>query len=150
MNKIKDVVTKVYTKQGRRSSDLPPYQAFNSSVSKYFSRCLYMMFALVWMHFEVSFHISKPFGFSNIRRRWNGAMSFGPWYLILTLVIAWVLFHPVWHTCSDFLQFSSRIGIASMYSNRASIIDITIFLKYISHKKGQNKSNSSISATFTG
>ena len=50
----------------------------HSSGSKYFSRCLYMMFALVWMHFEVNFHISKPFGFSNIRRRWNGATSFGP------------------------------------------------------------------------
>ena len=65
------------------------------------------------------------------------------------LGIAWVLFHPVWHTCSHFLQFSSRIGIARMYSNRASIIDITIFLKYISHKKGQNQLNSSISATST-
>ena len=31
--------------------------------SKYFSRYLYMMFALVWMHFEVNFHVSKPFGF---------------------------------------------------------------------------------------
>ena len=70
--------------------DVPPIYLLikksQSSGSRYFSRCLYMMFALVWMHFEVNLHIPRPLGSSNIRRRWNGAMSFGPWYLILTLV----------------------------------------------------------------
>ena len=50
----------------------------HSSGSEYFSRCFDMMSALIWIHFEVNFYISKPFGFSNIRRRWNGATSFGP------------------------------------------------------------------------
>ena len=40
-----------------------------SSGSKYVSRSFNVMFALVQLHFEVSFHILKPFGFSNIKRR---------------------------------------------------------------------------------
>ena len=47
----------------------------HSSGSEYFSRCFYMMFELVWMHFE---DISKPFWFFNIKRRWKGATSFCP------------------------------------------------------------------------
>ena len=55
--------------------------------SKYFSRCLYMKFVLVWTHSEVIFHILKPFWFSKTRRRWNGAAYLSPWYLLLTLKI---------------------------------------------------------------
>ena len=50
----------------------------HSSGLKYFWRCLYMIFTLVWIHFELNFHISKLFQLSNITRRWTGAMSFGP------------------------------------------------------------------------
>ena len=56
------------------------------SGSKYISRCLNMRLALVYMHFEVNFHILKPFGFSNKWRRGNGAIIFGPLYLLSTLV----------------------------------------------------------------
>ena len=45
-----------------------------------------MTFALVYLHSKVQLYISKQFGFSNKIRRWKGAMSFGPWYLLLTLV----------------------------------------------------------------
>ena len=78
--------------------DVPPIYLLikksHSSESRYFSRCLYMMFALVWMHFEVNFHISKPFGFSNIRRRWNRATSFGP--LVFDIGFSWIeIYIPV-------------------------------------------------------
>ena len=36
--------------------------------------------------FKANFHILKPFGFWNIRRRWDGAMSLGSQYLISTFV----------------------------------------------------------------
>ena len=78
-------------KHTSRKAEVPPicllFKHSHSSGTKYFSRCLYIMFALVWMHFEVNFYISKPFGFSNIRRRWNRATSFGPCHLTLTLGI---------------------------------------------------------------
>ena len=87
------LLTKVYITYLK--ADVPPVYLLikhsHSSGSKYFSRCLYIMFTLVSMHSEASFHISYPFGSSNMRRRWNGAMCFGPCYLILTLVI-WYCF----------------------------------------------------------
>ena len=55
--------------------------------SKYFSKCHNLKFALDYLHFEVNFYILKPFGYSNKRRRWNGAMSLDPCYLLLTLII---------------------------------------------------------------
>ena len=81
----------------RKADVLPNYLLIkhsHSSGSKYFSRCFYMMFALVWMHFEVNFHISKPFGFSNIRRRCNGATSLGP--LVFDNDISMFLFLVGW------------------------------------------------------
>ena len=50
---------------------------------------------LVWTHFEVIFHILKPFGFSKTRSRWNGATSLGHWYLLLTLTLS--IHTPNWH-----------------------------------------------------
>ena len=71
-----------YLKYIPQKAETPPIYLLikhsHSSGSKYFSRCLFMMFALVWMHFEVNYHISKPFWFSNIKRKWNGATFFGP------------------------------------------------------------------------
>ena len=55
--------------------------------SKYFSRCFNMSFPLVYLYFEVNFYILIPFEYSSSRRRWNGATSFGPCYLLLTLGI---------------------------------------------------------------
>ena len=83
------ILSLFYLKYVPHKADVPPIYLLmkhsHSSGSEYFSRCFYVMPALIWMQFEVNFYISKPFGFSNIRRRWNGAMSFGPWYLISTL-----------------------------------------------------------------
>ena len=80
----------IHLKHKPYKKDIPPIyllfkQHSHSSGSKYFWRCLYMMFALVRMHFEVNFHILNQFGFSNKRRRWNRAKFFAPWYLLLTL-----------------------------------------------------------------
>ena len=56
-----------------RKADVTPIYLLlklsNVSESKCFSRCKIMTFALVELYFEVKFHTSKPFGFSNIRRR---------------------------------------------------------------------------------
>ena len=51
---------------------------FHSGGLKCFLICLQMKFRLIWTHFEVIFHILKPFSYSKWRRRWNGAMSLGP------------------------------------------------------------------------
>ena len=60
-----------YLKYIPHKADVPPIYLLikrsHSSGLKRFSRCTYMMFALVY--FEVDFHISNPFGFLNIRRR---------------------------------------------------------------------------------
>ena len=68
-------------------ADVPPIYLLikhsHSIWSKYFLRCLNMMFALVWMHFDVNFHISKSFVFSNLRRGWNRATSF--WSLVFDI-----------------------------------------------------------------
>ena len=59
-----------------------------------------MKLALAWAHFEVIFCILKPFGSSKTRRRWNGATSSGPLYLILTLGSKTVFLHP-WKVCNS-------------------------------------------------
>ena len=48
------------------------------------------------MRFEVIFHIFKTFWFSNIRRRWNWAMSFCQWILILILGFLYSGSNEIW------------------------------------------------------
>jgi len=100
-----------------------------------------MKFALVWMHFEVKFHILKPFGFSKTRRRWNGDTCLGPWYLLLTLDRVWKgrtswIFGP---SCEKYTLASvittnysmlSDVNIKSRKTFQKSFICIGFFMQF--------------------
>ena len=84
-----------------------------------------MMFALVYLHFEVNFCTFKSFGFSNKRRRWNGATSFGPCYLLLTLAIRFCLEIIIY-----MVNLSKRWDFYYFWSHKITSLLGKLFLKF--------------------
>ena len=85
------------------------------------------MFALVWMHFEVNFHISKSFGFSNIKRRYNGTTSFGP--VVFDIDFNTCLFMVIGRNLSVIL--SGLLKISLMLSSEICLRHLRITLSWI-------------------